>query len=40
MVPHIFTAGDICPGYQSQGGSLAWMVCHLRAMDPADSSLV
>ena len=35
-----WTSGDICPGFQSQGGSLACMSCRLCAMDSSDSPLV
>ena len=43
MVPLIlliWTSGDVCLGFQSQGGSLACMPCHLHAMDSSNSPLV
>ena len=35
-----WTSGDVCPGFRSQGGSLACMLSHLCAMDSSDSTLV
>ena len=32
-VPLFLTSDDISPGFQSQGGSLACVLCRLRAMN-------
>ena len=40
LIPLFWTSGDICPGFQSLGGSLACMLCHLHAMNSWDSPLV
>ena len=32
-------SGDVCPGFESQGGVVR-MLCYLCAMDSSDSSLV
>ena len=29
LIPLLWTSGDVCPGSQSQDGSLACMLCHL-----------
>ena len=36
LIPLFWTSGDVCPGYQSQGGSLACVLSRLRAMDSSD----
>ena len=32
LMPLFLTFGDICPGFQSHGGSLTSVLCHLHAM--------
>ena len=29
LIPLFWTSCDVCPGFQSQGGSVAWMLSHL-----------
>ena len=36
----LWTSGNICPGFQNQGGSLACVLYRLRAMDSSDSPLM
>ena len=40
LIPLFWTSGDICSGFQSQGGSLACMLPRMRAMDSSNSPLV
>ena len=40
LIPLFWTSGDICPGFQSQGRSLACVLSHLHTRDASDSSLV
>ena len=40
LIPLFWTSGDVCPVFQSQGGSLACRLCCLHAMDSSDSPLV
>ena len=40
LIPLLWTSGDICPGFQSQGGSLKFVPCHQREMDFSDSLLL
>ena len=40
MIPLFWTDGDICPGFQSQGGSLTFMLHHLHHLHSSDSPLV
>ena len=35
LIPMFWTSGDVSPGFQSQGGSLACVFRHLRTMDPS-----
>ena len=37
--PCFLTSGDVCPGFQSQGGALVCTLSCLHAMDSPDSSL-
>ena len=37
MIPLFWTDGDICPGFQSQGGSLTFMLHHLHNLHSSDS---
>ena len=39
-VPVFCTSGDVCPRFQSQGRSFAWVLCCLHIMDSSDSHLV
>ena len=39
LIPLFWTSGDVCPGCQSQSGSLACMLPHLRAKDFSDLEL-
>ena len=37
LILMFWTSGDVCPGFQSQGGSLTWVLHHMHATDsPAD----
>ena len=36
-MPLFWTSGDVCPGFQCQGGSLACVLSRLHAMDVSDS---
>ena len=40
LIPLLWTSGDVCPGVQSKGGSLACMLCHLCATYSSNSPLV
>ena len=40
LIPLLWTSGDICPRFESQGGSLNFVPCHLREMDFLDSLLL
>ena len=40
LIPLFWTSSDISPGFQSQGGSIACVLCHLHAMNSWDSPLV
>ena len=40
LIPLLWTSGDVCPRFQSQGGSLACILHHLHAMVFSDSPLV
>ena len=40
LIPLLWTSGDLCPGFQRQGGSLACVWPHLYSMDSSDSPLV
>ena len=40
LIPLFWISGDICPHFQSQGGSLTRVLCRLCATDSSDSPLV
>ena len=40
VIPLFWTSGDICLGYQTQGGSLACVLCCLLIIDSSYSPLV
>ena len=40
LIPLFWTSSDVSPGFQSQGGSLAGVLCHLPAMNSWDTPLV
>ena len=40
LVPHFWTSGDICPRFESQGGSLIYVLCCLCTLDSSDSVMV
>ena len=40
LISVFWTSGDVWPVFQSQGGFLVCVLCHLRAMDSSDSPLV
>ena len=39
LIPLFRPSGDVCPGFQSQGGSLACVLCRLDAMDSSEAPL-
>ena len=39
LIPLFRTSSDVCPGFESQGGSLACVLPRLRTMDSSDSPL-
>ena len=40
LIQLFWASDDVCSGFQSQGGSLTWVLRHLHAMDSSDSPLV
>ena len=40
LLPLFWTFGNLCPEFQSQGGSLLCVLCHLHAMNSSYSPLV
>ena len=40
LIPKFWNFGDVCPGFQIQGGSLLCMLPHPCVMDSSDSPLV
>ena len=39
LIPLFWTSGDVCPGFQSQGGSLVCMLPCLHTTDASDSQV-
>ena len=37
LIPLFWTSGDVCYGFQSQGGFLTCVLCHLHITDSKDS---
>ena len=40
LMPLLWTSGNVCPGFQSQGVSLTYVLCCLCAMESPDLRLV